>query len=125
MTITKTLETASSMPGLIVHCPEKLAEVCEFAEKVNAQEHFLSRLKYLSTYGQCDGRMTRCNLYPDSAPHSFLFKVEAQGIDFSWERFMFGGLIYDGPGCPNDGSAPAFTVSLTRSKELHSWGIHT
>lgn len=45
------------------------------------------------------------------------------GVDH-WIRNYNGGLIFDGPGYPNDGSFPQLTVSLADVR-TSGWGIHT
>ena len=66
----------------------------------------------------------------DFAPFSLRFFV-TNGTASSpreWHRregFSNGGFIYEGPGCPSDGSAPSLSVSLTPSTKKHSWNIHT
>ena len=91
------------------------------------------------------GSNTRCRLYKDFAPYSFQFtiqslkKPDADGPrtflkfndadwqeyisdDRNWNRMMEGGLIYQGPGNPADGSFPTLTVSLAKGT---GWFVHT
>ena len=60
-----------------------------------------------------------CKLGKDHAPHSFSFSIY-RGEDL----WFVGGLIYDGPESPNDGSFPALTVSLSREC-YPTWSINT
>ncbi len=102
---------------LTLHDPDHFLEVVKFAISVGALDKFQERIDYLNTYadGYCN-----CHLAKDSAPNSFDFVM----FKDDGTRWFNGGLIYSGPGQPMDGSAPAFTVSLTQSKG-HSWGVHT
>ena len=113
---------------LVINCDERFTEAKAFAEKMGLSEQFQSQLDYLDTYANgpgCtyakeDGKNTKCVLYSDRAPYSFGFVVWK--FDGSWNMWFEGGLIYEGPGCPADGSAPSFTVSLNPS---NGWHIHT
>jgi hypothetical protein len=92
------------------------------------------------------GFNTRCILYRDFAPLSFTFVMQrlkrpaAQGVrthlmmtpaehvaycteDRNWNHWFNGGLIYQGPSQPADGSAPSLTVSIDPTK--HGWFVHT
>lgn len=101
-----------------IACPEHFAETLEFAASVGAFKAFMKRVEYLTTYG--DGLNT-VELHKDWAPHSFEFLM----LRPDGTRWFNGGLIYQGPGQPGDGSAPALTVSLCSDPAVHKWGVHT
>jgi hypothetical protein len=116
---------------LYVKCAEHFEKVMQFAAQMGLVEQLYSRLDYLSsyanrkgcTYAKDEGKNTRCYLYSDFAPHSFAFTMMRQEeLDGEWEMWFNGGLIYQGPECPADGSAPSFTVSLDKAT---GWFIHT
>lgn len=88
-------------------------------------KQFLRQLLWCHRYGANTGEGTdpevrkQCEfrLYPDFAPFSFTFTFSRRG------KFAFnGGLIYQGPECPGDGSFPSLSVSLHRNT---GWFIHT
>ena len=111
---------------LIVECQEHLDKVKEFASKVGLMDQFQAKLDYLSDYANNNGRdITECHLYQDFAPHSFEFvmmRKDANNPNSTFERWFNGGLIYQGPDQPGDGSFPALTVSLDSSD---GWHTHT
>ena len=116
---------------LVVKCPEHFGKVMEFAAEMNLVDQFLSVLKRQSEYANgpgCsydreEGKNTKCELYSDFAPYSFTFVMFRQEEpDGEWKPWFNGGLIYQGPGLPANGSAPSFTVSLNKDT---GWFVHT
>ena len=106
------------MPAqLIVHCPEHLEIVQQFADRTNQRAAFETKLDDLTRYKRDD---TTIHLYTDFAPYSFYWVQLAPDNKTVW---MNGGLIYhgahDGGG---NGSAPTFSVYLT---PCTGWAIHT
>lgn len=103
-------------------CEEHLAQTREFAARVGATAELERRLEYLATYAEgTPAWPTRCVLSRDFAPHSFhLVMYRADG-----EPWFNGGLIYQGPGVPADGSMESLTVSMANDPPVHSWGVHT
>lgn len=79
---------------------------------------FVRKLAYLDQYRDEEVLGAAVELGLDFAPHSFsiLWKDERG------RPYMNGGLIYQGPGSPVDGSFPSLTVSLDNSV---GWFIHT
>ena len=77
------------------------------------------QLDYLATYG---GHNYQCVLGNDFAPHSFDFALYRPGAKDARKFFFNGGLIYQGPSCPADGSFPSLTVSLASGT---GWFCHT
>lgn len=109
---------------LKVMCPEHLEEVRQFADKMNLRVQLEDQLTSLgSWFHECTG--TECpyeiELHKDFAAYSFTFLVYRnlpEGRLFA----MNGGLIYQGPGLPADGSFPQLTVSLHPGI---GWFVHT
>ena len=99
------------------HDTEHLAEVLKFAVHHTCADKLIERLQYLASYGNGDNI---CEVAKDFAPHSFEFLMKHPDGK-PWFR---GGLIYSGPGQRLDGSAPAFTVSLSHETG-HNWSVHT
>lgn len=113
------------------NCSGHLAGVREAAEKLGrgAVESLTEKLAYLDGYANGLGCLyekegTRCRLFFDHAPLSFQFVMEHGDGKGGWVRWFNGGLIYQGPGVPGDGSFPSLTVSLSDNGNPH-WGIHT
>ena len=98
-------------------CDTYLQEVREFAESIGLAEQLQKQLDLLGSYGGVG--VSICKLYKDFAPHSFSFNM--QWID-ERRRGFGGGLIYQGPVCPADGSFPSLTVSLAKGT---GWFCHT
>jgi len=107
---------------LEICCQERLDEALAVSKErgLNLQE----KLDYLSKWGdeENSGR-TRCTLYSDSSPLSFLFYWERRTEEGVYTPCMNGGLIFhgshDGGG---DGGAPTFCVSLA---PVDGWSVHT
>ena len=91
------------------------------AETVGLGTQLEEQLTYLDTYAH--PKSTRCTLYPDRAPYSFGFAIEAQSDDGTWRPWFAGGLIYHGPHDHyGSGTAPTFAVSVT---PVQGWQVHT
>ncbi len=110
---------------LNVKCPEWLAKVKEYAAKVGLSDQLEKQLDHLATYGGGEGRLDycRCDLYQDFAPWSFQFTMYRTEEGKEPSYWFNGGLIYQGPACPADGSFPSLTMSLNPKK--HGWFVHT
>ncbi len=119
---------------LAIKCPEHFAAVVAFAATIGAVDQLVDKLTYLASYGG-DSAAVRCTLHKDFAPHSFGFSLEKPDLDFltksngglpaadpKWKHWFSGGLIYQGPDSPADGSFPSLTVSLA---EGVGWFVHT
>ena len=100
---------------LVVKCQEHLDYVRKFAAERGLTDQLQSKLDYLDTYAGREN--TECHLFQDFAPYSFEFVMLRGGV-----RWFNGGMIYQGPDQPGDGSFPALTVSLDSS---HGWTINT
>ena len=92
----------------------------------NRRYELWSWLRYLRDYAQGEGKLyqkghVRCKLYPDWADHSFGVVVETLE-NGEWKHWFTGGLIFQGPTQPLNGSAPAFTVSM---ESYVGWSLHT
>ncbi len=108
--------------GLVVTRPEVLdylETVRENARKMGLSSQLERQLDYLATYG---GRGLQCILGKDFSPQSFDFALYLPGAKDDRKFFMNGGLIYQGPSCPADGSFPSLTVSLASGT---GWFCHT
>lgn len=107
-------------------CQESLKEAISFAKKMNLGHQFCRQLEWLSRYGQTPEKFleqtVRCCLYKDFAPFSFEFVMQKKDSKGEWGRWFNGGLIYQGPGLPADGSFPTLTVSLHNQT---GWFVHT
>jgi hypothetical protein len=108
--------------GLVVTQPEVLEHldsVRESARQMGLSAQLERQLNYLATYG---GHNYQCLLGKDFAPYSFDFALYRPGVKDA-RKFVFnGGLIYQGPSCPADGSFPSLTVSLASGT---GWFCHT
>lgn len=111
---------------------EHYARVLEFAKAIGKLDDLTQQLDYLDTYASGEGCTydkaktggTRCLLFKDHAPYSFQFVMECRAHpSMPWERWFNGGVIFEGPTQPLNGSAPAFTVSCGEPKV--GWSIHT
>lgn len=63
-------------------------------------------------------KVRRVRIFSDFAPYSLGFTIEDNEGNFQFN----GGIIYQGPESPADGSAPSFSVSLHNKV---GWFIHT
>lgn len=97
----------------------RVHEAMQAALKMNLLAQLESQFRYLASYGQ---QRTECELYCDFAPLSFAFTMFIFKEDGERVPWFSGGLIYEGPNVPANGSAPSFTVSLEPG---HGWFVHT
>lgn len=100
-----------------------LAGARAYADNINLRENLEEQLRYLDGYAERGDRgRTRCVLYPDGAPYSFGFVMQArrEGV---YEFWFNGGLLLHGPhdGGGNGGS-PTFAVCL---QPTVGWSVHT
>ena len=79
---------------------------------------------YAEERGKQEGFVVRTTLWRDFAPLSFRFTHEITRDGETWESWLSGGLIYEGPDVPADGSFPSLTVSVG-SNGKPGWGVHT
>lgn len=113
--------------GLIISDEEtldRLENAREFARQMGLTAQLERQLAFLDNKLSW-GRSSQCVLSRDFAPHSFCFghfqlPDPAEGRERRMD--MNGGLIYQGPNCPADGSFPSLTVSLTSGT---GWFCHT
>jgi hypothetical protein len=98
---------------------DRLEQVREFARSMGLTEQLEHQLGYLAGYGDAHNQVV---LGYDFAPHSFSFALFRPGPKDE-RKFRFnGGLIFQGPSCPGDGSFPSLTVSLVGG---NGWFCHT
>jgi hypothetical protein len=97
-----------------------LEQVRAFARATGLTELLERRLHYLVDYGH---RGNRCVLSKDFAPHSFSFVIYRPGVKGERKFIFNGGLIFQGPSQPADGSFPSLTVSLASGtgRFCHTW----
>jgi hypothetical protein len=104
----------------------QLEQAREFARSIGLLSQLEHQLEWLATYAKHEGSPRRqCILGGDFATYSFSFAHYElpNGEPESKRRFWFnGGLIYQGPTQPADGSFPSLTVSLHRNT---GWFCHT
>jgi hypothetical protein len=106
---------------------ERLEQVREFARSIGLSRQLERQLDYLANYANHDdGPKRQCVLSYDFAPFSFSFAhfaLPTPGQEKPERKFWFnGGLIYQGPSVPADGSFPSLTVSLAPGT---GWYCHT
>ncbi len=108
---------------LVIECQEYADEVRAAAKKMGVEKDLEEQLEYLGGYA-CHGdpQATRCRLFKDFAPLSFGFVMERRK-DGAYVHWFDGGLVYEGPGVPADGSFPSLTVNIGEPK--HGWLVHT
>jgi hypothetical protein len=106
---------------------DHLEKVREFARSMGLTSQLERQLAWLDNFGCHDDspRTKQCVLTKDFAPVSFCFahyvlpEFSSEGKRSLW---LHGGLIYQGPGSPADGSFPSLTVSLSTGT---GWFCHT
>jgi hypothetical protein len=117
------------VPGLVIledKVLDKLEQVREFARAMGLSSQLERQLCWLDNYADHENeRKRQCILHDDFAPHSFTFchyRLPAFTEDGARKFNFNGGLIYQGPSCPADGSFPSLTVSLAGGT---GWFCHT
>lgn len=107
-------------------------EVEKWAEENGILDKFEEAIRRCDEYADHEhtGRVEFL-LYRDFAPHSFGFTVyplkDGKRIlrpNGQFDRWFNGGLIYQGPECPADGSFPSLTVTLGNPTKV-GWFMHT
>lgn len=105
---------------LIVHCPERLQEVRDFADRTGQRKQFEEKLEWLVGTNE----QYYHHLYEDFAPMSFYWEMtdSPRPALIRDHRLMNGGLIYHG--ALEDGSRKEnFSVRLVSDE--NPWSIHT
>lgn len=117
------------------HARERFLEIIKFATEHDLLSQIVDTLNYLNHYANGEGCMydktkgknTCCTLLMDWAPLSMRIRMDCtddwDGTAGRWTPLYTGGLIYQGPDLPADGSEGSLTVSLDRTKI--GWSIHT
>ncbi len=102
---------------------ERLEQAREFARQMGISQQLEQQLNRMAG-GTFFGRRSQCVLSSDFAPHSFSFAhyILPEGEEKDRRTGMVGGLIFQGPGLPADGSFPSLTVSLASGT---GWFCHT
>ena len=80
-------------------CEEYFKEVCETANGTGMIKLFQEKVDYLSTYSctEKEPDKTRCKLFKDFSPLSFVFHMEQKNQAGDYEYWFHGGLIFSGP----------------------------
>jgi hypothetical protein len=99
---------------------DRLEQVREVARAMGLQHQLERQLDHLD--GCYAGKGNQCCLGYDFAPHSFAFAMFRPGPGETRKFIYNGGLIYQGPSCPGDGSFPSLSVSLASGT---GWFCHT
>ena len=111
---------------------EKVNTDTYFERKISIKAQFDSAFEYLATYAnregcsfdKATGADTECRIGVDFAPLSFCFSMfKRKTATAPWEYWFDGGLIYQGPDVPANGSAPSLTVSMDSTRV--GWFVHT
>jgi hypothetical protein len=102
---------------------ERLEQVRDFARQMGLSQQLNRQLNFLDK-GTSFGKRSQCILGGDFAPHSFSFGhyILPESAGEKRRPGLHGGLIYQGPTSPADGSFPSCTVSLARG---NGWFCHT
>jgi hypothetical protein len=119
------------MNQILITDPVSLRQIIEFAETNGCIDQLgrdLVRLLRTVTIGMTAESNRTAHINRDFAPMSMTFAIW-QGEIARENLLLNGGWIYNGPGCPADGSSPTFSVNLNyvMGGEMppHSWTIHT
>jgi len=112
---------------LEVKCEEYLTEVRSFAKECELEASLNSQLTYLNTYAcsskeSTDLTKTKCILYKDWAPHSFVFTMMMKNKDGEYDYWFNGGLIFYNAG--DTGVDKQFSVRLSNTRKS-GWEVHT
>jgi len=118
------------MSDIVISDPVALRDAIQFAEDQGCTDQLarglLNLLRSL-TVGMTREGQRHAMVYKDFAPHSFTFAIW-DGDKSRVNLVMNGGLVYDGPTAPGDGSFPSLSVNLNRiagTAPKHSWNVHT
>lgn len=107
---------------------EHMTDVFKTAIEAGLLQQLLDALHGLAHYaeerGKQEGFVVRTTLWKDFAPLSFRFTHEITRDGETWESWLSGGLIYEGPDVPADGSFPSLTVSVGGDGKP-GWRVHT
>ena len=102
----------------------RLIEARDHADRLGLRDQLEKQLTHLAHFGCSaeESQHIRCRLCPDFAPYSSGFLLERLKEDGQYQPWFNGGLIFQGPEQPADGSFPSLTVSLHSQR---GWFIHT
>jgi hypothetical protein len=98
---------------------DHLEAVRDSARQMGLSEKLERQLDYLATYGNHNYQCILCKAF---APYSFDFALYRPGAKDARKFIFNGGLIFQCPHCPADGSFPSLTVSLASGT---GWFCHT
>jgi hypothetical protein len=102
----------------------RLAEARAFADRIGMREQLEEPLRYLDEYAEHGDRgRTCCRLYPDFAPYSFGFLMQARSTGGVFRNWFNGALLFHGPhDGGGNGGAPTYSVCL---RPTDGWTVHT
>jgi len=116
---------------------ERMEEARAYARANGIEEQLEGRLEYLRTYGgtfeegpNAGKDAFKVVLSMDFAPLSFgvaWYRLQLDGT-YDEQPFLVGGMIFEGPQQPGDGSGPAFSVNLNsviNGESFHGWRVCT
>ena len=98
----------------------RLLTMVEFAKDRGIYDQLHRQLEWLAGYGGGNYCGVSVTLFHDFAYMSLGFSITCRG-----EHWFSGGLIYDGPEAPCDGSFPQLTVSIGERSRKGTWSCHT
>lgn len=104
-------------PSLRVRCREHFLRTKEIADKMGLSVEFDRAFEIAHEWTNHGGRVVE--IYSDFAPLSFGYAI----LTSNGETVIAGGLIYQGPSIPADGSFPSLTVSMDASRV--GWFFHS
>ena len=121
------------MNRLTFENPEALVEIIQFARQNNCLDQLAAGLLQMlqcATIGMSKTSQRSAVVAKDFAPHSLTWCLW-NGCPARQNVVLAGGLIYEGPGVPGNGSSPALSVNLETATgqhdpaTKHQWRVHT
>lgn len=109
------------------NCQEYFDSVKKFAQDNNLLQEFLDKVEYLNSYACSTGEttnleLTKCMLYKDFAPQSFVFDMYQLTMSGEYKRWFNGGLIFHPAG--SSGVSGEMSVRIGDCSKA-AWSIHT
>jgi len=115
MTELEVLEQETVDVQIIHYNLEHFRSCAAYADRIGLSEQFVCMFGRLKMIAKNLGGTL--HVTKDFAPHSMVFSIERERV-----CLLNGGLIYQGPTQPANGSFPSLTVSLHNDT---GWFIHT
>lgn len=111
-------------PNLRIKCRKHFLQVQETAKKLGLEEAFNRAFQIAHQWTEHGDRVVE--IYSDFAPLSFGYAILAPSHDhghYTSTVVIAGGLIYQGPDIPANGSFPSLTVSMDPTRV--GWFFHS